>query len=117
MSFKEQIIKNLTKNGFPSKKVSFELEKLYELADSKNESLNTILDELDVEGTQHIKEGDKIIFFEATKDDQQDMMKKANEAMSNMSDEELNKIKEMAENMSDEEKAQMMEQAKKMGLF
>jgi DNA-directed RNA polymerase specialized sigma54-like protein len=117
VSFKEQIIQNLSKNGFPSKKVSFDLEKLYELADSKNESLNNILDELDKVGTHHFKEGDKIIFFEEARGEQEDMMKKANEAMANMSEDEINKIKEMAENMSDEEKAQMMEQAKKMGLF
>ncbi len=117
MSFKDQILKNLEQNGYPSKKVSFDLEKLYELADAKSESLNNILEDLTNSGTAHKKEGDKIIFYQESKGDHEEMMKKANEAMANMSEEELNKIKEMAENMSDEEKAQMMEQAKKMGLF
>ena len=45
-ALKEMIIKNLTANGYPMKKVSLPLEKMYEVADSKGANLNTILDEL-----------------------------------------------------------------------
>jgi hypothetical protein len=119
MSFIDQIRKNLHSNGFPTKKVSFGLENLYEIADKKSENLNDILESLLSEGINHSKEDDKIIFFQSEVDQStdQDMFAKAQEAMSKMNPDELQKIKDMAENMSEADKASMMEQAKKMGLL
>ncbi len=121
MSFKEQIIKNLEANGFPKKKVSFDLEKMYELAEKNGQSLNNILDDLSNDGIANEKSTEKIIFssikVSTESEPQEDLFAKAQEAMNQMSPEELQKIQSMAENMSDEEKQKMMDQAKKMGLF
>jgi predicted KAP-like P-loop ATPase len=115
---KQQILKNLSNNGFPMKKVSLPLEKLYEVAEEKGANLNDILANLETLGTKHQKNGDKILFyFEMDQNsDQANMFAQAQEMMSKMSPEELQNIKNMVENMSPEERAEMMEKAKKMGL-
>jgi hypothetical protein len=120
ITFKQQITKNLEMNGFPKKKVSFNLEKMYEMADNKNLSLNAVLDELAKEQILNEKTVDKIIFYKeevsAQFDMNADMLKQAQEMLSKMSSEEINNLKSMFENMTPEEKQQMMEQAKSMGL-
>lgn len=120
LKFIDQIIKNLKLNGYPDKKVSFDLEKMYELADNKGFSFNEILNEL--ENTHNIyndKIVDKIIFSKPVVEQQinQDTFKEAQDMMSKMSPEELENMKQMYENMSDQEKQNIMDQAKKMGLF
>ena len=62
-AFIELVMKNLEKNSFPQKRVSFDLELLYETAENKRLSLNNVLDEMRKRGVDHIKKGDKIIFF------------------------------------------------------
>lgn len=122
--FIELIIKNLNSNGFPTKKVSFDIEKMYEMADNRDLSFNDVLDILANEhNIQNEKTVDKIIFFKEVKfcskgpELNPDMMAQAQEMMANMSPEEMKNIQSMYENMSDEEKQKIMEQAKKMGLF
>ena len=123
--FAEQLRVNLKNNGFPQKKVSFPTEKLYEAADSKGCSLNSVLDILKEEGVQVDIGDEKIIFsFEMPKDPSNpfsnvnpDMLKKAQDMMSNMDPEELKRIQDMVANMSPDEQAEMMEKAKKMGMF
>ncbi|MBT7609245.1 MAG: hypothetical protein HN576_05785 [Bacteriovoracaceae bacterium] len=121
---KSQIIKNLELNGFPKKSVSLPLEKMYEVADSKGENLNAILDELTEQGIGHVKTSNKIIFSEKTPESFNpadfnmggDMMKKVQEMMSSMKPEDLQKIKDQVSNMSEEEKANLMQKAKTTGL-
>ena len=60
--FYELIMKNLANNGFPKKKVSLPLEKLYEAADKKGVNLNKILEKMEGEGVQVEKTLDKILF-------------------------------------------------------
>tara|TARA_R110000868_G_scaffold258137_10_gene515422 strand:+ start:1631 stop:1984 length:354 start_codon:yes stop_codon:yes gene_type:complete len=117
MSVKDQILTNLKTNGFPAKKVSLPLEKMYEVADTKGENLNKILDELKLEGIDHDKTTDKIIFKSAMPNLGPDAFAKAQEMMRNMGSEEMQKLQEQVANMSEEEKQKMMEQAKAMGLF
>lgn len=117
MNLKEQIITNLKNNGFPAKKVSLPLEKMYEVADNKGENLNTILEEFKAEGIDHEKTGDKIVFISSFPNMGAGAFDKAQEMMKNMKPEELQKIQEQVANMSDEDKAKLMEQAKAMGLF
>lgn len=117
MSLKDQILKNLQNNGFPTKKVSLPLEKMYEVADSKGENLNSILEELKAQGIEHEKSLDKIIFQSAMPNINADAFAKAQEMMKGMDPEELKKAQDQVANMSDEEKAKLMEQAKSMGLF
>ena len=115
--FIEQIKKNLTNNGFPMKKVSLPLEKMYEVADEKGLNFNAVLDELkNNHGINHTKEVEKIIFYPELPEGQGDWMTKAQEMMSKMDPEQLRKIQEQIMNMSPEEKEKMMEQARKMGM-
>jgi hypothetical protein len=120
------VMKNLEKNSFPQKRVSFDLELLYETAENKRLSLNNVLDEMRKRGVDHIKKGDKIIFFSAPEPDESsfftpDMFAQAQEMMKNMSPEEQaatqTQAQEMLKNMSPEEQAQLFEQAKKMGML
>lgn len=116
----ESIITNLGNNGYPQKRVSFPTEKMYEVADNKGLSFNKVLEHLKAEHKiDNEIQTEKVIFFpveEAQETSQDEMMKKAQEMMSQMSPEELSNIQKMFENMSDEEKQNMMDQAKKMGL-
>jgi hypothetical protein len=117
MSLKDQILKNLEMNGFPEKKVSLPLEKMYEVADEKGENLNTILEELKTAGVDHEKTADKIVFKNGFPNLGPDALKKAQEMMAKMDPNEMQKVQDQIANMSDEEKAKLMEQAKAMGLF
>lgn len=118
-AFKEMIIKNLTTNGFPLKRVSLPLEKMYEVAEKKGINLNSLLEELAAEGTTHIKEGDKIIFNAQKPENlsKDDMMAQAKEMMNKMSPEEIQRIQDMVANMSPEQQQDMMKKAQEMGLL
>ena len=120
------VMKNLEKNSFPQKRVSFDLELLYETAENKRLSLNNVLDEMKRRGVHHMKRGDKIIFFSAPQAEQgsplsPELFAQAQEMMQNMSPEERAatqaQAQEMMQNMSPEERAQLLEQAKKMGMI
>ena len=117
MGLKDQIIKNLESNGFPTKKVALPLEKMYEVADSKGENLNKVLDELKAQGIDHEKNKDKIIFKNAFPNLDPNAFSKVKEMMDKMDPEELQKMQEKVAQMSDEEKEKLMQQAKAMGLF
>ena len=116
--FIDQIISNLSTNGFPAKKVSLPTEKMYEIADSKGLSLNKVLDELREKKMIGSEIGpEKIIFSIEKVENQEDMMAKAQEMMSGMSPEELQKVQDMVKNMSPEQRDEMMAQARKMGMM
>ena len=117
MSLKNQILNNIKSNGFPSKKVSLPLEKMYEVAEKKSENLNMILEELKNQGVDHEKTPDKIIFKSAIPNLAPEGFEKAQEMMKEMGPEELKKLQDQVANMSEEEKEKLMEQAKAMGLF
>lgn len=117
MNLKDQIISNIETNGFPAKKVSLPLEKMYEVADNKGENLNKILEELKAQGIDHEKTTDKIIFKSALPNLDPQAFAKAQEMMKGMGEQEMQKLQEQVANMSDEEKEKLMEQAKAMGLF
>jgi len=118
--------KNLSKNGYPDKKVSFGLEALYEAADNKGLSLNKVLDELKAQGVDHKKTNEKIIFspVKATMPDlsgvDSDFLARAQAMMQNMSEEELEQTRSMVTEqlagMSEAERAQLFAQIKGMGL-
>ena len=132
--FIELMMKNLTKNGFPTKKVSFGLETLYEIADNKGLSLNKVLDALAERGVAHSKTNEKIIFEQRAPEPQgvpnladvdfssfgPDFLSQAQAMMGNMSEEELASTRAMVQaqlqGMSDEERAKLFEQIKGMGL-
>lgn len=116
-AFIKQIKNNLEANGFPAKKVSFDVEKMYELADNKGLSFNTVLDELKKENIDSEISTEKVLFspIQAHNSDQ-DMFAQAQEMLSKMTPEEIENIKKMYENMSDSDKEDMLKQAKSMGM-
>lgn len=132
-TFIDLLMKNLEKNQYPHKRVSFDLETLYETAENKRVSLNNVLDEMKRRGVDHVKSGDKIIFSPAPKPAPSmgdfssmasmftpEMMARAQQMMQNMSPEELASVQEsaqeMMQNMSPDERAEVLDQAKKMGM-
>lgn len=119
LKFITQIKKNLELNGFPDKKVSFDLEKMYELADTKGFSFNAIIDQLKQEKILIELTTEKVIFSteEEILVNDQNMFQQAQEMLAKMSPEEIQKMKEMYENMSDKQREEIMEQAKKSGMI
>lgn len=118
------IMKNLESNGYPMKRVSFDLEKMYEMADKRGLSFNSVADKMREQGVEIETTTEKVIFSQASLQSKfdpnnisQEMMEQAQEMMKNMEPEKLKEIQDMVANMSPEERAQMMEQAKKMGMF
>ena len=140
MDTKEQFIKqieeNLQGNGFPEKKVSLPLEKMYEIADSKGLSFNDVLREMkEKHGIESLLETERVIFSStAQKDTQQDdpfsfnpeelknmdqdeLKDKAQSFMKSMSPEQMAEIQKTFANMSQEEKDEIMRKGKEMGLL
>ncbi|MBL6991195.1 MAG: hypothetical protein ISR65_15530 [Bacteriovoracaceae bacterium] len=123
VNFIKSVINNLENNGFPQKRVSLPLEKMYEIAENKGLNLNQVLETLE---TDHSivseKTDDRIIFTQQLANDidpnkKEDLMKQAMEMMNKMSPEELQRIQETFENMTPEEKQEIMRQGKDMGLI
>lgn len=123
--FLEKIEKNLEKNGFPAKSVSFPMESLYEAAHKSSANLNKILESLDAKGVSNEKTVDKIIF--SKKDmfsadmmeqfkgmDMDNVREKSEQMMNDMPPEQLEYAKQMFSKMSDEEKKDMMAKAMQM---
>ena len=125
-AFIELLMKNLRKNSFPERRVSFDLEGLYERAEDRRLSLNNVLDELKERGVDHVKRGDKIIFF-AIKDEPEldfsglspDFLERAQEMMKGMDPDDLSVAEKMArerlQTMSPEERAKLWAQVKGLG--
>ena len=111
--FIERIVQTLKTNGFPGKKVSLPTEKMYEAADNKGLSFNSVLDRMKAEYNIEAQIGpEKIIFSQST-----DIMKQAQDMMANMDPEELKRIHEMFLNMSPEEKEEILRRGKDLGLL
>ena len=118
--------KNLAKNGYPDKRVSFGLEALYEAADNKGLSLNKVLDALKEQGVDHKKTNEKIIFMPTKPAEPElgglggDFLARAQAMMQNMSEDELESTRSMVQdqlaNMSEEEREALFKQIKGMGL-
>ena len=126
--FTEKIHQTLKNNGYPEKRVSLPTDKMFEVAESKGFSFNDVLQSLKAEYSVDSKIGpDKIIFSPAVPQNpdtnpfagmnQKDMMKAAQEMMSQMDPEELKKIQEMFTKMSPEEKEEMMKKGKDLGIL
>lgn len=71
-NFKARIKTTIYEHGFPEKKVTLPLEKMYEIAETKKLNLNQILEELCTEGILHNKVADKILFYQQTGTDEVD---------------------------------------------
>lgn len=129
--FIKKIIKNLESNGFPEKRVSLPVEKMYEAADNRGLSFNKVLETMKEERLVDAEIGPEKIVFSRPEEpaqadldqtpmedmDQAEMFKKAQEMMSNMDPAELKKMQEMVMGMSEEEKEELMKKGKDMGIL
>lgn len=124
-----KILQTLEHNGFPDKKVSLPLEKLYESAHAKGINFNRILEFLsEKEGISHAKEGDRIIFSKSLPADAEQpaanpfaglnmdafknmdlgsLMGQAQEMMRNLSPEQISKAQELMKNIPPEQMEKM----------
>lgn len=129
-SFIVKILSTLKKNGYPEKRVSLPLEKMYEVAYEKGLNFNKVLDFLKEKGTLHEKTAEKIIFYPEPEEndveasdsadeipDMAQMMQKAQEMMKQMSPQQIADLQRMFTNMDDSQKEAIMKQAKDMGMF
>jgi hypothetical protein len=135
-AFVDHIVEQLAKNGFPERRVSFPLERMYESADAKGLSFNRVLEMLAERGIAHEKTPEKVIFAPAMVTpsipdagafagfdpamlgglSQEDLVAAAQAAMQQMGPEQLEALRAMLEGMTPEEQAVMLEQARKLGL-
>lgn len=115
--FIEKILQTLTTNGFPGKRVSLPTEKMYEAADNKGLSFNLVLQELKTNHNVESQIGPEKIIFSQGVVNQEDLIKQAQEMMSQMDPEELKKLQDMFMNMSPEEKEEILKKGKDLGLI
>ncbi len=124
--FITKIISTLNSHGFPDKKVSLPVEKMYEAADNRGLNFNTILEELKTKNIDTQITVDKVIFKDNSLNpkttnidpemSKENMLKKAQEMVSTMTPEQLAEIQRSFENMTPEQKEEIMKQGKSMGL-
>lgn len=131
-AFVERVVLQLQKNGYPERRVSFPIEKLYESAYAKGLSFNRVLAILAERGVAHEKTPEKIIFSadEGQPPDplagleasvlagmsQEQLYAAAEAAISKMSPERVAALRAMVEGMTPEQQAAMVEQARKLGI-
>lgn len=116
--FVELVLKNLNKNGFPEKAVSFPLEKMYETASEKGFSFNKVRDALKLKQIHSEISGDRVIFTqESPEEDAFDLSKMAEVAQKmfqNMSPEQQAQISQMMQNMDPAEMEKIKQQWEQM---
>jgi hypothetical protein len=135
-AFVEHVAKQLAKNGFPARRVSFPIERMYESADAKGVSFNKVLDTLAELGIAHEKTPEKVIFLPPAEVpsfpdpsafagldpsmlaglSKEQLFAAAQAAMQQMGPEQLAAMRAMVEGMTPEQQAEMVEQARKLGL-
>lgn len=119
--FIDKVINTLNSNGFPEKRVSLPTEKMFESADNKGFSFNTVLNKMrDEYQINSVIEGEKIIFSheyeEGPRVPKEDLFKQAQDMMSQMTPDELKKMQDTILNMSPEQKEELMKKGKDLGL-
>jgi hypothetical protein len=133
-AFVDRVVAQLTKNGYPERRVAFPLERMYESASAKGLSFNKVLEVLAERGIAHEKTPEKVIFAPASEAapptgeffgidpsmlagmSQEQMIAAAQAAMQQMGPDQLAALRAMVEGMTPEQQAAMMEQARKLGL-
>jgi hypothetical protein len=136
-AFVEHVLKQLEKNGYPGRAVSFPIERMYEAAAAKGLSFNRVLEVLAERGIAHEKTPEKVVFSPASAAapafpgadafagldpsmlagmSQEQLLAAAQTAMQQMGPEQLAALRAMVEGMTPEQQAEMIEQARKLGL-
>ncbi len=65
VAFVDRVVAQLEKNGYPERRVSFPIEKMYESAAAKGISFNKVLELLAERGISHEKTPEKVVFERA----------------------------------------------------
>jgi hypothetical protein len=135
-AFIDRLIAQLTKNGYPERRVAFPIERMYESADKQGLSFNKVLEVLEERGIAHEKTPEKVIFAPAEAEppaptsgafpafdpallagmSQEQLMAAAQAAMQQMGPDQLAALRGMVEGMTPEQQAEMVEQIRKLGL-
>ncbi|MFT3923262.1 MAG: hypothetical protein QM778_12080 [Myxococcales bacterium] len=143
-AFVDSVVAQLTKNGYPERRVAFPLVRMYESADAKGLSFNKVLQVLAERGIGHEKTPEKVIFAPVALASpapapspspspfaggfpgldpamfagmsQEQLFAAAQAAMQQMGPEQLAAVRAMVEGMTPEQQAAMFEQARKLGL-
>ena len=135
-AFVDRVVAQLTKNGYPERRVAFPIERMYESAAAKGLSFNKVLEVLGERGVAHEKTPEKVIFTPANVGSsgpaagafagidpamlagmsQEQLMAAAQAAMQQMDPEQLAALQAMLEGMTPEQQAEMVAQARKLGL-
>ena len=133
-AFVDSVVAQLTKNGYPERRVAFAIERMYESANAKGLSFNKVLELLAERGIAHEKTPEKVIFAPAAVLDpaavafegfdpamlagmsQEQLLAAAQAAMQQMDPDQLAAVRAMVEGMTPEQQAAMIEQARKLGL-
>jgi hypothetical protein len=136
-TFVDRVVAQLTKNGYPERRVAFAIERMYESADAKGLSFNKVLEVLLERGVAHEKTPEKVVFFPVggapsvppgfegfegfdpamlAGMSQEQILAAAQAAMQQMGPDQLAALRAMFEGMPAEQQAEMIEQARKLGL-
>jgi hypothetical protein len=133
-AFVDSVVAQLTKNGYPERRVAFAIERMYEAADAKGLSFNKVLELLAERGIAHEKTPEKVIFAPAAVASPaavgfegfdpamfagmspEQLFATAQAAMQQMAPDQLAALRAMVEGMTPEQQAEMVEQARKLGL-
>lgn len=132
-AFVDSVVAQLTKNGYPERRVAFAIERLYESAAAKGLSFNKVLELLARRGIAHEKTPEKVIFAPAAAHpgalafegfdpamfagmSQEQLLAAAQAAAQQMSPDQLATLRAQVEGMTPEQQAEMVEQARKLGL-
>ncbi len=114
-NFIAQIKTNLSNNDFPGKKVSFNLERLYELADQKDVNLNQVREILKNENIKTVSSGDKLIF--SFNSSNMPSLDEAKQMFNQMSQDEKDSMMKMFQNMSEDQKKELFQKGKDLGFI
>ena len=137
--FADRVIAQLTKNGYPERRVAFPIEQMYESAAAKGLSFNKVLALLEERGIAHEKTPEKVIFaaanvappeparggfagfdpamFQGMSQEQLlSAAQAAMQAMQQMDPGQLAALRATIEGLTPEQQAAMIEQARKLGL-
>lgn len=133
-AFVDSVVAQLTKNGYPERRVAFAIERMYESASAKGLSFNKVLEVLAQRGIAHEKTSEKVIFapaeaapaFRAAFEQldpamlagmsQEQLLAAAQAMMQQMDPDQLAALRAMCEGMTPEQQAALFEQARKLGL-
>ncbi len=109
-TFVDLVLRNLSKNGFPTNAVSFSQDKLYESAARQGFSFNKVRERLREKGVESELKGDKVVFSQAPTEDAWDMAamaSKAQEILSQMDPAERDRLLDFAKSMQPDERQKM----------